>query len=70
MNQDNCAKERISSRTLGLILLPVGLLLVLAGFLLLPVLGFVFAIPILILSGLLLAAPQSRVCKLITGKGA
>ena len=70
MNQDNCARERISSRTLGLILLPVGLLLVLAGFLLLPVLGFVFAIPILILSGLLLAAPQSRVCKLITGKGA
>ena len=70
MNQDNCAKERISSRTLGLILLPEGLLLVLAGFLLLPVLGFVFAIPILILSGLLLAAPQSRVCKLITGKGA
>ena len=70
MNQVNCAKERISSRTLGLILLPVGLLLVLAGFLLLPVLGFFFAIPILILSGLLLAAPQSRVCKLITGKGA
>ena len=70
MTQDNCTKERISSRTLGLILLPVGLLLVLAGFLLLPVLGFVFAIPILILSGLLLAAPQSRVCKLITGKGA
>ena len=70
MNQVNCAKERISSRTLGLILLPVGLLLVLAGFLLLPVLGFFFAIPILILSGLLLAAPQSRVCKIITGKSA
>ena len=70
MNKDSCAKERISSRTLGLILLPVGLLLVLAGFLLLPVVGFVFAIPILVLSGLLLAAPQSRVCRLITGKGA
>ena len=70
MNQTNCEKERISSRTLGLILLPVGLLLIVAGVLLVPVLGFFFAIPILILSGLLLAAPQSKVCKLITGRSA
>ena len=70
MNQTNCEKERISSRTLGLILLPVGLLLIVAGVLLVPVLGVFFAIPILILSGLLLAAPQSKVCKLITGRSA
>jgi hypothetical protein len=68
MNKTDCDRERISSRTIGFIILPIGLLLALASFALLPILGVIFALPILILSIVFIAAPESKVCKLLTGK--
>lgn len=68
MNKSDCEKEKISSRTVGLILLPFGLLIAFAGFMVIPVLGVIFAVPILGLAIILIAAPQSKVCRLITEK--
>ena len=68
MNRSECQNEKLSSRTVGLILLPLGLLLGGVGFLVLPVFGVFFAVPILLLSAVLLFAPESSACKLIMGK--
>jgi hypothetical protein len=68
MNKTDCEQEKISSRMIGFIILPIGLLLALASFALLPIFGLVFALPILILSVVFIAAPESKVCKLLTGK--
>jgi hypothetical protein len=68
MNRSDCITERYSARTIGLVLLALGLALGAIGFLILPVVGFFFALPILGLSVLLLAAPHSKACRLITQK--
>jgi hypothetical protein len=68
MDKMDCAREKISSRTVGLILLPFALLIAFAGFMVIPILGIIFALPVLVLAIMLIAAPESKVCKLITGK--
>ncbi len=68
MNRADCVTERYSARSLGLVLLVLGLALAGLGFLILPVVGLFFAVPLLLLSALLLVAPQSRACRLITQK--
>ena len=55
---------------LGFIILPFGLLLAAASFFLLPIFGLVFALPVLTLAVMFIAAPQSKICRLLTGKGA
>jgi hypothetical protein len=65
MNKNDCNSEKLSSRTLGFILLPLALLLALVGGLILPIVGFFFAVPLLLLSGVLLLAPESKTCQLI-----
>ena len=70
MDKSDCDQEKISSRTLGFIILPFGLLLALASFFLLPIFGLIFALPILTLAVMFIVAPQSKVCRLLTGKGA
>jgi hypothetical protein len=68
MNKTDCVTERYSARTIGIILLVLGLALAALGFLILPVVGLFFAVPLLLLSALLLVAPQSKACRLITQK--
>ena len=68
MNKTDCQQEKISSRTLGFILMPFALLIAFAGFMVIPIVGVVFALPVLVFAIILVAAPQSKVCKLITGK--
>ena len=68
MNKQDCVNEKWSSRTVGLVLLPLAVALGLLGFLILPVIGFFFSIPIFILAFTFLAAPESKVCKLILRK--
>jgi small-conductance mechanosensitive channel len=68
MDKTDCAKEKISSRTVGLILLPFAFLIAFAGFMVIPVLGVIFALPVAGLAIMLIAAPQSKVCRLITEK--
>lgn len=70
MNKQECVNEKWSSRTIGLIILPLAIALGLLGFLILPVVGLFFAVPLFILSFAFLAAPESRVCRLILRKQA
>jgi hypothetical protein len=68
MNKMDCLRDKLSSRTVGFILLPFALLIAFAGFMVLPVLGLFFALPVLALALIMIAAPESKVCRLITGK--
>ena len=51
-----------------MIILPLALALGFLGFLILPVVGLFFAIPLFILSFVFIAAPESKVCRLILRK--
>jgi len=68
MNKTDCQREKISSRTLGFILLPFALLIAFAGFMVIPILGVIFALPVLAFAIILVVAPESKVCRLISGK--
>ena len=68
MNRSDCVREKISSRVVGLILLPFALLIAFAGFMVIPIVGVLFSLPVFGLSAILIAAPQSKVCRLITSK--
>ena len=70
MNKLDCTSEKLSSRALGVLLVPLALLLAFAGSLVLPVVGLFFAVPLLLMSGVLLLAPESKACRLIRGKSA
>jgi len=66
MNKIECLSEQLSARTLGVSMLPFVLALAFIGGLILPVIGFFFALPFLILSLALIFAPESKACRLIT----
>jgi len=68
MDRTDCLRDKISSRMVGFILLGFSLIIAFAGFLIVPVLGLFFALPLLVLAGVFIAAPESKVCRLITGK--
>jgi hypothetical protein len=68
MNRQDCISEKWSSRTIGLILLPMAVALGLIGFLILPVVGLFFSLPLFLLSFAFIAAPESKVCRLLLGK--
>ena len=59
MNKDDCFSEKVSTRFIGLMILPVAIFLTVIVNIALPILGMVFAAPLLILSGVLIAAPES-----------
>lgn len=65
MNQIKCAAEKLSLRTLGLILLPFVLFFTVVANMMLPFLGLFLAIPLFILTGVLIAAPRSKTCQLL-----
>jgi predicted membrane protein len=65
MNANECRQERFSSRTIGLMFLTVSFLLFVIGLLVLPVVGFIFAVPFVLIGLVMLAAPESRACQMI-----
>jgi fatty acid desaturase len=65
MDANECRKERFSSRSIGLAILVISMLLLIVGLVVLPVVGFIFAIPLLILGIAMIATPDSRACQLI-----
>lgn len=65
MDANECRQERFSSRTIGLIFLIASFLLFVIGLLILPVVGFVFAAPFVIIGVVMLAAPESKACQMI-----
>jgi hypothetical protein len=68
MDRNECLTEKWSSRTIGIILIPIAVALGLLGFLILPVVGLVFSIPLFLLAFTFIAAPESKVCRLILKK--
>ena len=68
MNQNDCFNERLSTRTIGVFILPFGLLLAFASFFFIPIFGLIFALPILLLATAFIAAPESKACRLLSGK--
>jgi len=65
MNQLKCAAEKLSLRTLGLILSPFVAAFVIVANIVLPFLGLFLAMPLIILVGVLIAAPRSKTCQLL-----
>ena len=65
MNKDDCKNERFSNRTVGIFIIITSLLLLTVGLIVLPVVGFIFGAPLLVLGLALIFAPQSRTCRLI-----
>ena len=65
MRRFECETDKLSSRVIGLVVLPLALAVAFIGSLILPVVGLVFSIPLFILAIVLLVAPESRACKLL-----
>jgi hypothetical protein len=65
MDANDCKRERFSNRTIGVFILLFSGLLLIIGLVILPVVGFIFAIPFLILGLAMVAAPESNACRLI-----
>ena len=68
MNRTDCKLERVSNITIGFLLMSFGLLFVLTGITVLPVIGLLIAVPVLIIAGIFLASPRSRACAIIAQK--
>ncbi len=66
MNKIECFSIKVSSRVLGFVVLVFSLLLAFVGTLLLPVVGVFFAPPFILFAGVLIFAPKSKTCKLIS----
>jgi hypothetical protein len=65
MNQIKCAAEKLSLRTLGFILAPFVIFFTVVANIILPFLGLFLAIPLIVLVGVLIAAPKSKTCQLL-----
>ena len=65
MTKLKCASEKLTLRTLGLILLPFVLFFAFVANVVLPVFGFFLAIPLFVFTGIFLAAPKSKTCRLL-----
>lgn len=68
MNRISCYFEKISDFGVGLFLLFLGLILTVISFTVIPVIGLVFAIPVLVLAVTFLGAKKSKECALVTKK--
>lgn len=64
-DKTDCRNERVSSKTVGIAFIIVSLLLLTVGLVVLPVVGFIFAVPLLVVGIGLIAAPESKACRLI-----
>ena len=65
MSKLRCAAEKMTLKTLGVILLPFVVFFVVVANIVLPVVGFFFALPVIILNVLLVTAPKSKTCQLL-----
>ena len=67
MNKSNCLYEKISLRTLGIVLLPFVVFFGVVANMVLPVFGTFFVLPFLFVSLVLIKAPRSKTCRLLLG---
>jgi hypothetical protein len=68
MNKLECLTEKYSSRAIGLFILALAMGLGFLGFLIVPVVGLIFSVPLFLLAFAFIAAPESKVCRLLLGK--
>lgn len=68
MNRYDCESKKYSSRTVGLVVLALAAVFGIIGGVIVPVLGFLFALPLAILAVLFFVAPETKVCRLILDK--
>jgi len=68
MNKTDCKLEPVSNMTIGLILMLIGLLFTFIGIAVIPIIGLIFAFPVLILAVVFLASPRSEACAVIAKK--
>ncbi len=62
INKDNCRYEIVSNLSVGVFLLVLGLAFLVLALTVIPVIGFVVAVPVLIVSGIFLRAHRSQEC--------
>lgn len=65
MKDNKCFYEKITLRTVGIILLPLVIFFTVVANIVLPFFGTLFVIPFLALIWVLLKAPKSKTCKLL-----
>lgn len=65
MNKLRCAAEKTTLKAMGLMLLPFVLFFVVVANIVLPFFGLFFALPLIILNVLFIAAPKRKTCELI-----
>lgn len=65
MDKMKCHGEKLSKRTVGLLLMPLAVVLAGLGFLILPVVGLFFSVPLFLFSLALVFAPDSAGCRLL-----
>ena len=68
MSKTECFYDRVSSRTIGAVVFILSLLLAVIGTIVLPVFGFFFALPLIVMAGVFVFAPDSKACRLLTAK--
>lgn len=66
--KNDCLRDRISARMVGVFILAVSALLGFAGLLIVPILGIFFAVPLLILGLAFIISPESKACRLLMDK--
>lgn len=64
MKPTSCLSEWISSLSIGSLLLLVGMILVLIGLTVLPVIGLLVAAPVIVCAGFFILAARSAECRL------
>ncbi len=68
MSRTECFYDKVSSRMVGGVVFTLSLLLAVIGAIILPVFGFFFALPLIILAGMFMLAPDSKACRMLSSK--
>lgn len=68
MSKTECFYDRVSSRSIGAVVFTFSLLLAVIGTIVVPVFGFFFALPLIVMAGVFVFAPDSRACRLMSAK--
>ena len=64
----DCKLERVSNTMVGGILVFISLIFSLAGLTVIPLIGFLIAIPVFVMGGIFMLAPRSKACALMSQK--
>ena len=68
MKSLDCKLERVSNSMVGAILFFIGMVFVVLGFTVIPILGLFFALAAFALGVVFILAPRSKACALVTQK--